>query len=104
MDNILYEFLLLLTPVVGLIITSILIPFIRSKISSEKLQNILFWVEKGVKCAEVIFPDKGMGGTKKEYVIGLINNIFNGKKEVITKEQIEILIESVVHELNKEKM
>ena len=47
----------------------------------------------------MLFKEQGMGGTKKEYVVNFLNEMFNKNKTVITSEQIEVLVESAVKEL-----
>lgn len=57
-----------LTPIVnafitliGLLLTTFLIPWIRTKISNEKLKEIQKWTAVGVKAAEMIYNESGMG-------------------------------------------
>ena len=60
---------------------------------------MLFRSGRAVKAAEKLFPESGTGEQKKEYVINFIDKLFNKKKIVITKEQIEVLLEAAVEEL-----
>jgi hypothetical protein len=100
MNEVLFNVIIGLIPVVATIITGFLIPLIVSKLGSEKLATIIKWIGYCVKAAEMIYPEAKSGEAKKAYVIEFINNMFNKKKVVITKEQISILIESVVAEIN----
>ena len=56
-----------LTPIVnafitliGLLLTTFLIPWIRTKISNEKLKEIQKWTAVGVKAAEMIYNESGI--------------------------------------------
>lgn len=49
----------------------------------------------------MLWKETGHGEDKKAYVVDFLTNMFNSKKVVITKEQMDILIESAVQELNK---
>lgn len=94
MNDSLFKVIMTLIPVVGVIITGFVIPYIKTKISSAQLDEISQWVTKAVQAAEVLFDIPKSGEEKREYVIDFINKIFNSKKEVITEDQIRILLES----------
>lgn len=99
MNEVLFEIILGLISILATIVTGIVIPYIREKIGNEKLAKYKEWASLAVKCAEMIFVEKGMGENKKEYVVNILNDMFNKNKVVITPEQIEILIESAVKEM-----
>lgn len=103
MNEVLFKIILTLIPVIGIIITGFIVPFIKSKIDTEKLNKIAKWTEYAVKSAEMIYKESGQGTYKKEYVIKFLTNMFNKKKVVITNEQMDVLVESTVQELNKLK-
>ena len=103
MNEVLFKVILILIPVFGVIITGVIVPFIESKIDAETLNKIVKWTKYAVKSAEMIYNESGKGKLKKEYVIDFLTNMFNKNKIVITKEQMDILIESAVQELNKNK-
>lgn len=92
-DN-LFKIIMALIPVIGSIIVGFIIPYIKTKISSAQLDEISKWVTKAVQAAEVLFDTPKSGEEKREYVIEFINKMFNSKKEVITEDQIRILLES----------
>ncbi len=83
------------------LITGYFIPWIKAKIGNEKLTTIVKWVTYAVKCAELIYDGEKQGEAKKQYVIEIINKIFNSKKIIITEEQISVLIEYAVRELKE---
>ena len=92
---------MLLIPVLATIITGFVVPLIRTKIGEAKLKNIVKWIQYAVQCAEMIYKNEtGKGMEKKEYVVDFIDRMFNSKREVITKEQISVIIESLIAELD----
>lgn len=105
MNETLFQIILGVISILGTILTSIIVPYIKEKIGNEKLAKYEYWASMAVECAEMIFKEQGMGETKKEYVINFLNQMFNKNKVVITEEQIEILVESAVKQmkLNEDK-
>ena len=100
MDDRLFQIILLLIPVLGAIITGYIVPLIKSNISANQLDEIVKWIGKAVAAAEVLFDVPKSGEQKREYVIDFIDKMFNAKKEVITKDQIRILLEAAVKQMN----
>lgn len=100
MNEVLFNVILGLIPVIATVITGLLVPILLSKLGAEKLATIVKWVGYAVSAAEMLFPEAKSGEAKKAYVIEFIDNLFNKKKVVITKEQISVLIESIVAEIN----
>ena len=80
------------------VITAFLIPWIKTKISNEKLAEISEWVAIAVQAAEMIYNQAGMGEKKKEYVV----NFLASKGFKIDAESINNLIEASVLELKAE--
>ena len=52
----------------ALLITTFLIPWIKTKVSTEKLAEIQKWTTIAVEAAEMIYRESGMGEAKKKYV------------------------------------
>lgn len=100
MDDRLFQIILLLIPILGAIITGYIVPLIKSNISANQLDEIIKWIGKAVAAAEVLFDIPKSGSQKREYVINFIDKMFNTKKEVITKDQIRILLEAAVKQMN----
>ncbi len=80
------------------VITAFVIPYIKSKLSANKLAEILKWVKIAVEAAEMIYKESGMGKEKKKFVENFLTE--HGIKVDI--EQLDALIESAVLELKKE--
>ena len=82
---------------VSLLITSFLIPWIKAKISIERLNEISKWAKIAVSAAEMIYTESGAGEIKKSYVM----NYLAAKGYYLKVDEIEALIEAAVHDMNK---
>lgn len=103
MEDRLFELILAIIPVLGIIVTRYIIPLIKANIDTEKLSQYEEWAVLAVRAAEMLFSGQGLGEQKKTYVIEFLTKQFNEKKVVITEQQLEILIESAVKQLNLDK-
>jgi type II secretory pathway pseudopilin PulG len=81
---------------VGVLITSLLIPWIRSKTTAEQQEEIKQWVKIAVAAAEQIFVGSGRGKEKKDWVLEFLAK-YNLKVDM---DAIDALIEAAVWELN----
>jgi len=79
------------------LITTFLIPYIKTKVGAQKFEEIKAWTKIAVEAAEMIYVGPGRGKEKKEYVIKYLES----KGFSIDMESINNLIESAVLELNK---
>ena len=103
MNENLFDIIMALIPVCGLIITGFVIPYLKVSIGDKQLLYISQWVKKAVEAAEVLFDAPKSGEEKRQYVIDFIDKMFNSKKVIITKDQIRMLLESAWKEMTKEK-
>lgn len=94
-----------LTPVVnalitllGLLLTTFLIPWIKLKVSTEKLEQVKKWTAVGVKAAEMIYKESGMGEAKKKYV----RKFLESKGYKLDIDTVDALIEATVREMQQE--
>lgn len=101
MDDRVFELILAIIPVLGVIITSFIVPYFKEQIGNEKLNKYQEWANMAVKAAEMIFTESGMGVEKKAYVVKFLTEQFNKNKVVITEQQLEILIESAVKQMKE---
>mgnify|MGYP002715399804 CR=1 FL=1 len=99
MNNTIFNFIITLIPVISIIITGFFIPYIKAKMTGQQLETINQWITYAVNAAEVLFQEAGSGTAKREYVISFIDNMFNRNKEIITREQIRILLEAAWKEM-----
>lgn len=84
--------------VVTLIIAAIsafVIPWLKRKISAEKLAEVAEWVQIAVTAAEQIYNGPGRGEEKKAYVLEFLTS----KGYTVDMAAIENLIEAAVYEL-----
>ena len=95
-----------LTPIVNAVITLIaaivttfLIPWIKSKIDAAKLAQIVEWVGIAVRAAEQIYNESGMGEKKKKYVLDFLAD----KGFTLDPNSINAMIEAAVKNLNIEQ-
>lgn len=103
MSDTIFKIVLSLIPIMCTLITAVFIPWIRTKISTEKLGQYITWASKAVEAAEQLYPDKHIGAIKKEYCVEFLTNLVNKDKVNITAEQMDVLIESAVKELKLKK-
>ena len=99
MNNMIVEVGTILISLIGVLVTYLLIPYIKSKTTEKQREDIMFWVKVAVNAAEQIYKEKGNGKLKKEYVVKFLNDI--GIK--ISEFELDVLIESAVLELDKIK-
>lgn len=90
----------IIIPILGAIVTYIIVPFIMQKTSKEQRDNIFMWVKIAVAAAEQMQEAGLIEIPKKEYVIEFIKD----KGFDITYEDLEIIVEAAVKELNLEQM
>ena len=55
------------------IFTALIIPLIKSRISTQRLERLLIWARIAVKAAEQLHPQPGSGQAKKAYALRLID-------------------------------
>lgn len=99
MESLTFQIASILISLIGVLVTYLLIPYIKSKTTEKQREDIMFWVKVAVNAAEQIYKEKGNGKLKKEYVVKFLNDI--GIK--ISEFELDVLIESAVLELDKIK-
>lgn len=99
MNEQIFNLILLLIPVLGGLLTGFILPSIRARLSAVQMDEIAKWVARAVQAAEVLFDMPQSGDEKREYVIQFIDKTFNSKKKVISRQQIQILLESAWKEM-----
>ena len=82
---------------IGVIVTCVLIPFIKSKTTASQQAEINAWVKIAVSAAEQIFKGSGRGEEKKAYVIQWLRE----HGITVDEAKLDALIESAVYELNQ---
>ena len=82
--------------VVCAVVTCVLIPYIKSKTTTEQQKEINAWVKIAVTAAEQIYRGSGRGEEKKAYVL----NWLAEHGITLDEDRIDALIEAAVYELN----
>lgn len=98
MDELMMKILELVITVAIAVITRYLVPYIKTKIETEKINEVMRWVAEFVDAAEQVYGAK-TGKTKKEFVVDAIKKQCEDLGINITEAQIEALIESAVFDL-----
>jgi hypothetical protein len=99
MSNTMYQIFMLLISLLGVILTGLIVPWLKIKIGKEKMSQVQMWVNVAVAAAEQIFSMPGAGIQKKVYVIEFLKS----KGITITEQELDALIEAAVYELNRAK-
>ena len=81
---------------VAVVITSIVIPYIKKRTTTEQQKEIVAWVKIAVTAAEQIYAGSGRGPEKKMYVIDWLAD----RNITVDTNKIDAIIESAVYELN----
>lgn len=80
------------------LVSSFIIPWIKSKLTEAQLATTIKWVKIAVQAAEQIYNQSGMGAAKKDYVITFLEEM----GITYNKDKIDAMIESAVLELKGE--
>ena len=82
---------------IGAVITTVIVPLIRSKVTDQQLRNARAWVMVAVEAAEQVYKGTGMGKEKKAYVLEFLDK----KGLTLDFSSIDNMIEAAVLELKK---
>lgn len=80
---------------IAAVITAIVIPYIKSKTTTQQQAEINAWVKIAVTAAEQIYNGSGRGAEKKAYVL----NWLKQHGVTVDEAKLDALIESAVYEL-----
>lgn len=78
------------------IVAYVLVPYIKSKTTSEQQKEINAWVRIAVSAAEQIYAGSGRGEEKKAYVLEWLRN----HGVTVDDEKLDAMIEAAVYELS----
>lgn len=81
---------------VAAIITAVVIPYIKSKTTTQQQEEINSWVKIAVLAAEQIYNGSGRGAEKKAHVL----NFLAEHGITLDEARVDALIEAAVYELN----
>lgn len=83
--------------VVCAVVTCVLIPYIKSKTTTEQQKEINAWVKIAVSAAEQIYTGSGRGEEKKAYVVKWLRD----HGVTVDTEKLDAMIEAAVYELSQ---
>lgn len=83
---------------IGVIITCIVIPYVRSKTTAQQREELNAWIKIAVAAAEQIYQGAGRGEEKKQYVLAWLED----HNVTVDEDRIDALIEAAVYELTKD--
>ena len=89
--------------VIGAILTGIVFPLIKAKITNEQWQMIVNYAYAGVQAAEIIFNAQGQGEAKFEWVADYIEQRCAEHGIKIDADTIKVVIENAWAELGFNK-
>lgn len=93
----------MLVALIGLMITTILIPWIKRKITAEKYSQIAAWVDVAVLAAEQLYG-AGKGDEKLAYVAALLHEKGIEFDPENLKDEIRAMIEAAVRTLGEDEI
>ena len=86
----------------GTVIMTVLIPGIKSKISSDSMETVYGFIKIAVAAAEQIYGSK-TGQKKKQYVIDYLKGKGINVDIDVIESEFNAMIEAAVYELSKEQ-
>lgn len=88
--------------VVAMLITAYVIPWLRTKIESDKLEKIKIFCEQAVRAAEQLYTPEEYK-LKKAYVLSLINEQIEKLGLGLNEAEIDAIIEGIVNYVKHNK-
>ena len=88
--------------IIGILLTMYVIPWLKNKVGEQKLSEIKAYAEIGVRAAEKLFTVEEFAD-KKEYVVNLVTAKSNEIGIVLSADDINALIESIVQYVKEDK-
>lgn len=83
---------------IAAVVSTFLIPWIRSKTTSQQREDLVAWVKIAVAAAEQIYKGSGRGEDKKKYVLDFLAQ----SGFTIDMDCVNAAIEAAVKQLNSE--
>lgn len=83
---------LALVGLLSTIVTTVLVPYFKSKTNEAQRENIYFWAKLAVEAAEKLYKESGMGEKKKAFV----KEFLAEHGIVLDEAQVDVVIESAV--------
>lgn len=81
------------------LITAYVIPYIKSKVDANKLEQFEFYAEKAVRCAEQLYTPEEWK-EKKSYVMNYLAKVITDTLKInITYDEVNAIVEGLVNEI-----
>ena len=84
--------------VLSVLVTAVIIPYIKEKIGESKYDELTYFVKYAVRCAEQMYTPEEWK-EKKEYVTAYIIKKAQEININLSEEDIDVLIEGIVNEI-----
>lgn len=97
--NVFMTIALAIISIAGALVSAYVIPWIKTKISAQDMETIVFWVRFAVRCADQLFTPE-QWEEKKDYVLNYIIDMAGRIGLKLTEKDINVLIESAVNEIH----
>lgn len=88
------EIMVAVIGLLGIIITSVVVPLIKQKLTSEQWNNIKNWTSAAVEAAEVLFIGTGLGSDKRDFVLNYIESKCKENNITYDEQTIRIALEN----------
>lgn len=100
MSNELYvKIILAIISILGAIISGVLIPFLKSKITEIKLNRVYDFISFAVRCAEQKYS-KEQWAEKKNFVMDWVISFINKNLGInLTYDDLDVIVEGIVNEI-----
>ena len=102
MNEIIFEALKLLIMIVFFLASCYLLPWLKSMIGQNRLDEIKSWTNAAVLMAQQVYYAK-TGPERKAIVVDLLKSMLTAKNISITDEQLDTLIEAAVKAMKMEE-
>lgn len=79
----------------AVIITTIVVPYIKSRTTAQQQEELAAWVRIAVEAAEQIYTGSGRGAEKKQYVLEWLHS----HNITVDESKLDALIEAAVYAL-----
>lgn len=83
---------------IAAVVSTFLIPWIRSKTTSQQREDLIAWVKIAVAAAEQIYKGSGRGEDKKKYVLDFLAQ----SGFTVDTDSVNAAVEAAVKQLNSE--
>ena len=87
---------------IGIVITSFLIPYLKSKMTANQFSYLEGVVKTAVYGAEVLFGGSARGDEKREYVLSYVKSVCESKHITFDADEVRQILEKSWLELTQE--